>query len=320
MRRWCLILPVVIAACEKAPPPDPRPHFLEAIDLIHTARGYGQEYEEANHIADVLAWSHPDGGYTYALRAEYWSVFSVTQDGKPEKSVAEVLELADRALADNPRLALPHVSRARVWTRQGNYAAAERELAAAEAIDPDFVGTIFMHAEIHRRRGELADAERWYRRFIDARVHPVRRANAWSWMGQMYQDAADKDVANRAAHVAKAREAYTQWLQAVPPGPREHAWVAAFYNGAAGDFAAAEAQALAALEQDENSLAWLNLAAARYQQIEADAAGMPPQALAQAVAKVADECSLTLDAAIADPLLADLVHERLKRLRARLPA
>ena len=294
--------------------------YEKALDLVHAYSGSGPELQQAMKLAVELSESAPKSGYSQVLQAEAVSTWVLSQDGAPAEVRDQVISLADEALKLNPKLAQAHVSKARALVRSSMYDKANTSIDTALAMDPNLSGALFLRAEVFRRQGAIADADVWYRKFIDSTPSKSRKANGYAWIGSMYQDASWNDDANRAKYVAKARAAYESMLKQDPGGAWRNVNFAVFLNEYAGDYDAAERYAAKALGMMEFPMARYHLAAARYQKLTVASSGMSPAQVQTAAKKVADSTGISLQDAMAFDAFSQRLVGRLSTLQQRIAA
>jgi Tfp pilus assembly protein PilF len=65
------------------------------------------------------------------------------------------------------------------------YQEANAAIDAALELDREYSGAVFLRAEVFRRTGAIAEADKWYRRFIDGtpRREPGQRMGARQFCG-----------------------------------------------------------------------------------------------------------------------------------------
>lgn len=97
------------------------PSYQQAIDLIRSFNGSGDELERGMRLADTLSRSHPQSGYAQALLAEALSTWRLDVRGEPAELREQIIALADEALRLNPSLAQAYVAKARALTRASMY-------------------------------------------------------------------------------------------------------------------------------------------------------------------------------------------------------
>ena len=271
-------------------------------------------------LADELSKSAPKSGYSQVLQAEALSTWRLSQEGAPLEVRNRVFSLADEALRLNPKLAQAHVSKARALVRASMYDKAKLSIDAALAMEPSLSGALFLRAEVFRRLGAIADADLWYRNFIDSTASKSRKANGYGWIGTMYQHASWNDDANRAEYVAKARAAYEEMLKYEPGGAWRNVNFAIFLNEYASDFDAAEHYATKALGMMEFPMARYHLAAARYQKLAATSSSMSSPEVRNAAKKIAESTKVSLQEAIAFDAFSQRLVGRLSLLQQRIAA
>jgi tetratricopeptide (TPR) repeat protein len=312
-----LAMTIQIAALAQAPAAKT---YERALDLVHAYSGSGPELQQAMEIADELSKSAPKSGYSQVLQAEALSTWRLSQEGTPVEVRNRVISLADEALRLNPKLAQAYVSKGRALVRSSMYDKANSSIDTALAMHPNLSGALFLRAEVFRRNRAIADADIWYRRFIDSAASNSRKANGYAWIGKMYQDASWNDDANRAGYVAKARAAYETMLKYEPGGAWRNVNFAIFLNEYAGDFDAAEIYATKALGMMEFPMARYHLAAARYQKLAATSSSMSSAEIRNAVKDVAESTRVSLQEAIAFDAFSQRLVGRLSLLQQRIAA
>lgn len=312
LRGLALSFVIAMSAAAAEVPKD----FITAVDLIQGYSGSGDELERAGQLATKLAAAYPKSGYAQALQAEAASTWMLDQDGEPARFRQQILDLCDEALRLNPGLAYAHVAKARVYVRSRMYQEASAATAAALAIDPKLAGALFLQADILRRTGDLAGAEKGYRRFIDATPDAGRKANGYAWIATMYQDAAWRARQDRPALVAKARAAHEAGLALAPAGAWRYVNFAQFLNEYTDDFATAQVYAIKALQMMEFPMGRYQLAAARYLQLWQQQPAQP--GLAKAVGEVAAATKVPLAKAMQAEVFSARLRDRLEELATRL--
>lgn len=294
--------------------------YEKALDLVHAYSGSGPELQQAMKLAEELSRTAPKSGYSQVLQAEAISTWALSQEGQPAEMRDQAISLADEALKLDPKLAQAHVSKARALVRASMYDRARTSIDAALALDPNLSGALFLRAEVLRRQGAIADAEAWYRKFIDSTTSKSRKANGYAWIGSMYQDASWNDDAHRAEYVAKARVAYESMLAQDAGGAWRNVNFAVFLNEYAGDYDAAERYAAKALGMMEFPMARYHLAAARYQKLSMASSSMSPAQAQKAAKKVADSTGISLQDAMAFNAFSQRLVGRLATLQERIAA
>ncbi len=291
--------------------------FHQAVELMHSFGGTGDALEKAGQLAIGLKKSYPDAGYAESLQAEAISSQAVQQDGTPEKAAITAIDLADKAIAMNPALALPHIAKARVLVRRSQYDAAAAELDKARALEPDNDSVLFLDADRLRRTDKAALAETQYRKFIKLTPTPQRKSNGYYWLGKNFVEAAQRDESGRADWLAKAKAAFDQMLALDPGSLAKTMNYAVFLNDEGADYGAAEAVASKALAIKDIPMAHHHVAIARYQQLLAGE-GADQDALRAKIAAIGKDSGITLDQAIALPDISTAIQLRLLSLKAKL--
>jgi tetratricopeptide (TPR) repeat protein len=294
----------------------PPPGFEHALDLIHAFSGAGNELQRAMQTAQSLSKSNPGSGYAETLEAEMLSTWQLNQRGEPITVLTQIMQLTDRALALNPRLAHAHVARGRALLRASRIDEATAAIDAALNAEPGLVGAYFLRAEIYRRNMRVSDAETWYLKFIAETPSAHRKSNAYYWLARTYQDAASPTRSQEyVALIAKARNAHEKSVELDPDGAWKNANFAWFLNGDGNDFPAAERHAAKALSIMDFQMARYQLAIARYQQLMPYVAKKDDAAVKRGVDEVVKSTGISLDAALEFSRGSRLVPTRLAMIR-----
>lgn len=292
--------------------------FLHALDLVHSYSGAGDELSRAMLVAESLADSNPESGFSQTILAESLSTWELKQNGEPTELRTTIVELADEALRLNPRLAQAHVAKARAYARASMLLQAEDEVAKALSIDPRLDSAIFQQAEVYRRAGNVEKAAEWYQDFILATPAPARKSNGYYWLGKMFQDVAySLDGQRRDMYLQRARSAYQRMVDLDDQGAWRLVNFAIFLNGYIGDFAAAEVYARKSLGVMEFPMARYHLAAAQYQGLQARASEMSAVSLQAEIEQIARSTRVTLEQAIAFRSFHPVIVSRLADLSSR---
>jgi len=319
-RLFVLMLLVVMgSAIAKTHESSPSERFETALDLIHAYSGSGDELQRAMQLAEELSKSHPDSGYFQTLLSEALSTWELEQNGEPAALRIQLIQLSDEALRLNPNLAEAHVAKARALVRASMYDEANSAIDAGLGLKPNLSGALFLRAEVFRRTANLADADAWYRKFIDSTPSRTRKSNGFGWLAKMYEDAAWSSPAEKKGFLlVQARAAYEQMLELDPNGAWKVVNFAIFLNDDVADFEAAERHAQRALGIMEFPMARYHLAAARYQKLLASMGSMDDPALRNAVERISSSTSVSLDDAIAFSSFSTLIRSRLQLLQTRI--
>jgi tetratricopeptide (TPR) repeat protein len=299
IRRLLAMLAVLCASAAPLAQEQAPPSFAQAVELVHAFNGAGDELGRAAAIAQALGKSHPDRGYAEALQAELLSTWNLDQSGAPTSLFTHILQLTDRALALNPRLAQAHVARARALLRASRVDEATKAIDTALALEPRLTGAYFLRAEIYRRDGKTADAETWYLKFIAETTSVHRKSNSYYWLARTYEDGASPARAQEyAVLISKARAAYEKSVELDPDGPWKNANFALFLNNDGGDFLAAERYAAKAVSIADFPFARYQLAIARYQKLMPLVTKKDDMAVWRGVNAVSRSTGISLNAAI----------------------
>lgn len=156
--------------------------YQQAFDLIQIYSGTGDHLERAYKMLVDIAKRNPTSGYPYAGLAEIRYRLLDTGVGAPQ----EIIALAQEALRLDPRNADAYVVLSKAALRQGNIGMAIDAADKAIAIAPDKPEALFVKAQLAVRSGSYAAAEKLYLRTIELLPHPNRKANIYSWLGQLY--------------------------------------------------------------------------------------------------------------------------------------
>jgi tetratricopeptide (TPR) repeat protein len=302
------------------------PELVRALGLTYAYAGCGEErwqdsrfvqgLSEAMRIADEMAASDPLSGHSQALRAELISIWNLADGGKPMESQVEVLRLTDEALQINPALPNAYIARARMYAKTFRIKEAEEEIQKALRIDPGLDHARFAQAEISRLANNSAKAYEWIRSYIEATPGTLQKASGYEWQGRMYRDIAYHPQAfNREANLQMAQASFYMAVQLDSKDPWRQIVMATFLNEHMADFAGAEKYAKTALELEDLPPAHYQLAAARYQALQARAAGMDAESLRTEIASIGAATGLALDDLVASGGFRDVVQVRLMRLQ-----
>lgn len=295
--------------------------FQEALNLIHSYTGAGDELTRAMEIADSLSKSDPESGYSQVLWAESLSTWELGQDGKPVELQTSIMNLANEALRLNPQLAQAHVAKARTYARASLLMQAETEVETALQMDPRLESAIFQQAEVYRRAGNVEKAAAWYQNFIAATPLPARKSNGYYWLGKMFQDVAYRlDDQRREMYLMRARLAYQSMVDLDPKGAWRLVNFAIFLNGPIADFDAAEKYAQKALAVMEFPMARYHLAAARYQKLQTRVSSLDAASLQAAIAQISASTQVSLEQAISFRSFSTVIVSRLSDLNRQAPA
>lgn len=298
----------------------PNTKYQTALELIHSYSGSGDELDRAAAIADGLSRSHPGSGLSQTLNAEALSTWELGQDGKPEALRAHILELADRALILNPKLAQAHVAKARAYARASLFREANTEVDTALSLDSGLAGAMFVKADIYRKLGDLQNGEIWYGKFISATPSVSRKSNGYYWLGKMFYDETYRNFSNplkREWLNKKAGDAYKKMMDLHEGGAWRQVNYAIFLNGQVADFDGAEKYAQKSLSLMEFPMARYHLAAARFQRLNAISKNLDVKFLKSEISKIELSNRVSLDEAIEFDSFSGLVRSRLRELRSR---
>jgi hypothetical protein len=112
-----------------------------------------------------------------------------------------------------------------------------------------------------------------------------------------------------------AKASFYMAIRLDPKDPWRQVVMATFLNELMADFAGAEKYAKQALELEDLPPAHYQIAAARYQALQAKAEGMDAESLRKAIADIGDATGLALDDLVASGAFRDVVQVRLMRLQ-----
>ncbi len=302
--------------------------LAKATGLIHSHAGSNDERLQdpklvgnlmaAMQIADELAKSDPLSGYSQVIRAELISTWQLGEKGTPIEAQQEALKLAEDALRIDPKLAQAHVAKARTYAKAGRFPEASEEVQRALQLDPRLDSAMFVQADVYRLSGNTAKAIEWIRMFTDATPQSAQKANGHEWLGQTYRDIAyHPDANNRETYLLMARSSF-QWSIDLDGGdPWRLAGFATFLNENVADFTSAEKYAAMALAIEDIEPAHLQLAAARYQSLQAKAAEMDLPSLQAAIVDIQRSTRHSLDELVQPGVFREVVRLRLVRLQRK---
>lgn len=302
------------------------PEFARALGLIYAYAGSGEQrwedpkfvegLTEAMRIAESMATSDPLSGYSQTLRAELTSIWTLADGGKPFDAQVEVLTLTDEALRINQGLPNAFIARARMYGKTLRIKEAEEEIQKALRMNPGLDHAMLAQAEIYRLANNSAKADEWIRSYIEAAQGPVQKASGHEWQGRMHRDIAYHPQAfNREANLQLAQASFFMSISLDPKDPWRQIVMATYLNEHMADFAGAEKYATKALELEDLAPAHHQLAAARYQALQAKSAGMDAESLRAAIADIAATTGLALDELVTNGGFRDVVQVRLMRLQ-----
>ena len=293
--------------------------FINAIELIQSDIGATEELSRAANIAHELAQSDPLSGYSQTLQAEALSTWDLSDNGEPAELQQDILTLTDEALQINPKLAQAHIARARTYMKASEIADAESEIQKALRLEPQLGAAFFVQAEIYWRGRHSSKAADWMRYYLTVTKQPTQLANAHAWLGNMWREIAYHPQAiNREGHLLMAWGEYMSADRLDPKNASKLVNFAAFSNEYRADFAAAKGYAFRALKVQESPQARYQLAAARYQELQAKGNDMDTQSLRDSIAKIAAATRVSLDQAVQFGGFHDVIHARLTRLQNRV--
>lgn len=156
--------------------------YQQAFDLIQIYSGSGDNLERAYVMLADIAKRNPTSGYPYAGLAELRYRLLDTGMGTPQ----EIIALAQQALRLDSKNADAYVVLSKAALRQENIGMAVDAVNKAIEIAPDKPEALFVKARLAVRSGGNAEAEKLYLRMIELLPHPNRKANIYSWLGQLY--------------------------------------------------------------------------------------------------------------------------------------
>lgn len=321
MRLGTLAIIVLLTACENSHQEVKQPEpssYREAIELIHAYSGSGDELKRARELASDLHQARPGDGYAEALVAEAVSTWEIDQDGSPADMATFAVQSADEAIRLNPRLALPHLAKARVFIRTGRHGDAANEIAVANQREPGNDTGIFLRADLMRRVGNFHEAEEGYRKFIQLTPAAARKSNGYHWLGQAYVESSEQDPRNIESDIANAKLAYAEMVRLDPTAPWKAEDFAKFLNDEGHDYAAAEQYAKKALSIRDFQEARQQLAVAQYLQLFTRMKAMDDRQVAAEAGKIEQATGQSIDDAIDCPCFSDHVYEDLSAVKNSL--
>jgi tetratricopeptide (TPR) repeat protein len=159
----------------------------DAYDLYLRGRGYLQNYDKEENLQSAITVFKealaidPDYALAYTgLGQTYWLKY---QESKESQWVQPAREACERGLSLDMRLASGHVCLGTIASGTGQYQKAVAEFAMAGETEPTTDDAYRGLGEAYQNLGNLAEAEKTYRRAI------ALRPNYWApynWMGVFY--------------------------------------------------------------------------------------------------------------------------------------
>jgi serine/threonine-protein kinase len=208
----------------------------DAYDLYLEGRGYLQNYDKVENLQSALTAFQGalaiDPNYALAytgLGQTYWQKY---QESKDPQWVKPAREACERGLALDGRLSSAHVCLGTIASGTGEYQKAVTEFAKAGETEPTGDDAYRGLAEAYQNLGNLAEAEKTYRRAIALRPHYWAPYN---WLGVYYF---------HLARFADAAGMFNQVVTLVPDSFRGYSNLGAALNGE-GHYA----EAIAALQR-----------------------------------------------------------------------
>jgi tetratricopeptide (TPR) repeat protein len=179
-----------------------RQKYDEAIELINSYAGKGDNYQRAFTLLAELAKRNPASGYPYAGLAELkYQLYAINGEGSPQ----EIRALIGKALSLDAQSVGAYVVQAKLALRENKIMEAQNAVYRASTYAPSNPDVMFAQARVAETLGDFTAAEKWYRQAINAMPNPVRKSNMYHWLGRMFLKKDPPDIAN--AHVAMRSEA-----------------------------------------------------------------------------------------------------------------
>jgi tetratricopeptide (TPR) repeat protein/TolB-like protein len=195
----------------------------DAYDLYLQGRGYLQNYDKEENLQSAITVFKEaltiDPNYALAytgLGQTYWIKY---QESKDPQWVQPAREACEHGLALDERLASAHVCLGTIASGTGQYGRAVGEFAIAGETEPTTDDAFRGLGEAYHNLGNLAEAEKTYRRAIALRPHYWAPYN---WLGVFYF---------HQARFADAAGMFNQVVALVPDSFRGYSNLGAALNG-----------------------------------------------------------------------------------------
>ena len=156
-----------------------RRKYDEATNLTQSWSGGGDGLQRAFALLMDLARRNPRSAYPLAGLAEIKYRLVPYQ----QSSIAEVLDLADRAVKLDPENADAQVIYSKATMVQGQLDVAARAAKRAIELAPHKPEAMFQSAKVAEESHRYAEAEKWYRMAIDRLPQKQRKSNTYYHMG-----------------------------------------------------------------------------------------------------------------------------------------
>jgi serine/threonine-protein kinase len=195
----------------------------DAYDFYLQGRGYLQNYDKVENLQNAIAafqralTTDPNYALAYAgLGQTYWMKY---RESKETQWVDPARQACEHALALDTRLAVAHVCLGAIASGTGQYEKAVKEFAMAGETEPTTDDAYRGLGEAYQNLGNLAEAEKTYRRAIALRPHYWAPYN---WLGVFYF---------QQARFAEAVAMFNQVVALVPDSFRGYSNLGAALNG-----------------------------------------------------------------------------------------
>jgi tetratricopeptide (TPR) repeat protein len=179
-----------------------RRKYDEATNLTQGWSGGGDGLQRAFAILMDLARRNPRSAYPLAGLAEIKYRLVPYQ----QSSIAEVLDLADRAVKLDPENADAQVIYSKATMVQGQIDVAARAAKRAIELAPQKPEAMFQNAKVAEESHRYAEAEKWYRMAIDRLPQKQRKSNTYYHMGVMFKEMNPVEVGKAAEAFGRAAE------------------------------------------------------------------------------------------------------------------
>ena len=199
-----LLIPVVpIQAASTDLNAADRQKYDEATDLTQSWNGGADNrLQRAFAIQADLAQRYPGNAYPLAGLAEIKYRLVAYQ----QSSIAEVLDLADRAVKLDPENADALIVYSKATLAQHQVEVAARAAKRAIELAPQKPEAMFQNAKVAEESQQYDDAEKWYRMAIERLPQKQRKSNIYFHMGWMFKEMKPPQVAKAAEALGHAAD------------------------------------------------------------------------------------------------------------------
>jgi tetratricopeptide (TPR) repeat protein len=142
--------------------------------------------ERASRDVDQMLEINPDDPVAYAVSADQRQI-----QGQGDAA----LELAANAIRLDPKLALPHEVRGRVFAARNNLEEADHEFSEAQRLEPKHIENLFGSAYAFQRRRDYRHAEKEFREMAARFPRSAYAQNAAAWFLATCPETARRDGA-----------------------------------------------------------------------------------------------------------------------------